>query len=49
VIYRALVDRADLVELSLVTRDSTQEPLAGEFLHIASAAPQETLAVDTGS
>jgi DNA-binding transcriptional LysR family regulator len=34
--YRPLTDRAHLVELSLVTRDSTQEPLVREFLRIAS-------------
>jgi DNA-binding transcriptional LysR family regulator len=34
--YRPLTDRADLVELSLVTRDSIREPLVQEFLRIAS-------------
>ena len=36
VTYRPLIDRADLIELSLVTRNSTQEPLVREFLRIAS-------------
>jgi DNA-binding transcriptional LysR family regulator len=36
VTYRPLTDRADLIELSLVTRNSTQEPLVREFLRIAS-------------
>lgn len=41
VAYRPLTDRADLIELSLVTRDRTREPLVREFLRIASAPPQE--------
>jgi DNA-binding transcriptional LysR family regulator len=36
VTLRLLTDRADLVKPSLVTRDSTQEPLVREFLRIAS-------------
>jgi DNA-binding transcriptional LysR family regulator len=39
--YRHLTDRADLVELSLVTRDSPHEPLVREFLRIATAHPQD--------
>ncbi|MEV0698711.1 LysR substrate-binding domain-containing protein [Saccharopolyspora sp. NPDC050389] len=35
--HRPLTDRTDLVELSLVTRDSAHEPLVREFLRIASA------------
>lgn len=35
--YRALTERADIVELSLVSRDGAREPLAEEFLRIASA------------
>jgi DNA-binding transcriptional LysR family regulator len=35
--HRPLTDRADLVELALVTRDSVHEPLVREFLRIASA------------
>jgi DNA-binding transcriptional LysR family regulator len=34
--YRPLIDRADIVELSLVSRGGTQEPLAGQFLRIAT-------------
>jgi DNA-binding transcriptional LysR family regulator len=37
--YRPLTDRADLVELSLVTRDSPHEPLVRDFLRIASGQP----------
>jgi DNA-binding transcriptional LysR family regulator len=37
--FRALTHRADLVELSLVTRDSAHEPLVREFLRIASWRP----------
>jgi len=33
--YRPLTNRAELVELSLVTRDSPHEPLVKEFLRIA--------------
>ncbi|MFJ9900984.1 LysR family transcriptional regulator [Streptomyces sp. NPDC091280] len=36
--YRQLTDPADLVELSLVTRAGTREPLVQEFLRIARAA-----------
>ncbi|MFF4352941.1 LysR family transcriptional regulator [Streptomyces sp. NPDC001530] len=38
--YRPLTDGADIVELSLVTRDGTQEPLVEQFLRIASARAQ---------
>ena len=34
--YRPLTDRADIVELSLVSRDGAQEPLAERFLRIAT-------------
>ncbi|MFI1356481.1 LysR family transcriptional regulator [Streptomyces sp. NPDC020898] len=34
--FRPLTDRADIVELSLVSRDGTQEPLTREFLHLAT-------------
>ncbi|MGH3520485.1 MAG: LysR substrate-binding domain-containing protein [Haloechinothrix sp.] len=34
--YRTLTDPADIVELSLVSRDSAGEPLVNEFLAIAS-------------
>ena len=34
--YRPLTHRADIVELSLVSRDGTQEPLAEQFLRIAA-------------
>jgi DNA-binding transcriptional LysR family regulator len=40
--YRPLTNRADLVELSLVTRDSPHEPLVREFLRIALTQPKET-------
>ena len=35
-LYRPLTDRAGLVELSLVSRDTAHEPLAKHFLHIAT-------------
>jgi DNA-binding transcriptional LysR family regulator len=35
VVYRPLSDPADLVELSLVTRSGTREPLVEEFLRTA--------------
>jgi hypothetical protein len=34
--YRPLTDRADIVELSLVSRDGAQEPLTEHFLRIAT-------------
>jgi DNA-binding transcriptional LysR family regulator len=34
--YRRLTDRADIVELSLVSRDGAQEPLTEHFLSIAT-------------
>ena len=34
--YRPLTDRADIVELSLVSRDGPQEPLTEQFLTIAA-------------
>jgi DNA-binding transcriptional LysR family regulator len=40
--YRPLTNRAELVELSLVTRDSPHEPLIKEFLRIALAQPHDT-------
>jgi hypothetical protein len=40
--YRSLSDRAELVELSLVTRDSPHEPLVREFLRIALTQPHDT-------
>ena len=40
--YRPLINRAELVELSLVTRDSPHEPLVKEFLRIALAQPHDT-------
>jgi DNA-binding transcriptional LysR family regulator len=40
--YRPLTNRAELVELSLVTRDSPYEPLVKEFLRIALAQPHDT-------
>jgi DNA-binding transcriptional LysR family regulator len=40
--YRPLTNRADLVELSLVTRDSDHEPLVREFVRIALTRPVET-------
>ena len=40
--YRPLTNRAELVELSLVTRDSPHEPLVKEFLRIALAQPHDT-------
>jgi DNA-binding transcriptional LysR family regulator len=36
VAYRPLADHADIVELSLVSRDGAQEPLAERFLSIAT-------------
>lgn len=41
--YRPLTNRADLVELSLVTRDGRIEPLVQEFLRIAMTQPQEIM------
>ncbi len=41
--YRPLTNRDDLVELSLVTRDSPHEPLVREFLQIAMSQPNETI------
>ncbi|MFI0822039.1 LysR family transcriptional regulator [Streptomyces sp. NPDC021098] len=41
--YRPLTDAADLVELSLVSRADTHEPLVEEFLEHASAHRQETI------
>jgi hypothetical protein len=35
--YRPLTDRADIVELSLVSRDGPQEPLTEQFLRIATS------------
>jgi DNA-binding transcriptional LysR family regulator len=40
--YRPLTYRAELVELSLVTRESPHEPLVKDFLRIALTQPQET-------
>jgi len=40
--YRPLTTRAELVELSLVTRDNPHEPLVKEFLRIALAQPHNT-------
>jgi DNA-binding transcriptional LysR family regulator len=40
--YRPLTNRAELVELSIVTRDSPNEPLVKEFLRIALAQPHDT-------
>ena len=40
--YRPLTNRAELVELSLVTRDSPHEPLVREFLRIALTHPRDT-------
>jgi DNA-binding transcriptional LysR family regulator len=34
--YRPLTDRADIVELSLVSRDGAHEPLTEHFLRIAT-------------
>jgi len=39
--YRPLTDRTGIVELSLVSRDGTREPLAEQFLRITSAHPQQ--------
>jgi DNA-binding transcriptional LysR family regulator len=38
IVYLPLTNRADLVELSLVTRDSPHEPLVREFERIAMTA-----------
>lgn len=40
--YRPLTNRAELVELSLVTRESPREPLVREFLRIALTQPLDT-------
>ena len=40
--YRPLTNRAELVELSIVTRESPHEPLVAEFLRIALTQPPET-------
>ena len=37
--YRPLTNRAELVELSIVTRESPHEPLVAEFLRIALTQP----------
>jgi len=39
VTYRPLTNRAELVELSLVTRENPEEPLVREFLRIAMTQP----------
>ena len=39
--YRPLTERADLVELSLVTREAAAEPLVGHFLQIAADQAQQ--------
>lgn len=41
IVYRPLTDAADIVELSLVSRADTHEPLVQEFLRHASAHRQE--------
>ncbi|MEU5032427.1 LysR family transcriptional regulator [Streptomyces milbemycinicus] len=41
IVYRPLTDPADIVELSLVSRADTHEPLVQEFLRHASAHRQE--------
>jgi len=41
-ICRPLTNRAELVELSLVTRDSPHEPLVREFLRIALTNPRDS-------
>lgn len=41
--YRSLINPAELVELSLVTRGSPLEPLVGGFLRIAMTQPQEIM------
>ncbi len=41
--YRPLTSRADLVELSFVTRESPHEPLVREFLRIALTQPHDTV------
>ena len=33
---QCLIDRADIVELSLVSRDGPQEPLTEQFLRLAT-------------
>jgi DNA-binding transcriptional LysR family regulator len=40
--YRLLANRAELVELSLVTRDNPHEPLVREFLRLAQTQPPLT-------
>jgi DNA-binding transcriptional LysR family regulator len=40
--YRPLTNCADLVELSLVTREGPYEPLITEFLRIALTQPHDT-------
>lgn len=40
--YRPLTSSAELVELSLVTRESPGEPLIREFLRIALTQPNDT-------
>ena len=40
--YRPLTNRAELVELSLVTRESPHQPLVKEFLRIALTQPHDT-------
>jgi DNA-binding transcriptional LysR family regulator len=40
--YRPLTNRAELVELSLVTRDSPHQALVAEFLRIALTQPHDT-------
>jgi DNA-binding transcriptional LysR family regulator len=40
--YRPLTNRAELVELSLVTRESPHEPMVREFLRIALTQPHDT-------
>jgi DNA-binding transcriptional LysR family regulator len=42
VTYRPLTNRTELVELSLVTRESPHEPLVREFLRIALTQPHDT-------
>jgi len=39
--YRPLTNRAELVELSLVTRENPHEPLVREFLRIAQTQPHD--------
>jgi len=40
--YRPLTNRAELVELSLVTRESPHDPLVSEFLRIGLTQPHDT-------